>query len=1036
MSTAPTTASRREHVDRLGRWLDNELAGKAIPPLLVLIGLGDGALLEAIEARTQGARVLALEPDPRRARAVLASPVYQAWRESGRLVYLADPDYIGADQAWRIFAAGLTVPTVLLHPETVMNEGVARASQRLKKILFGVAANAEARRRFAPRYLINAIRNLPAIVAGSNISHLADAYRGVPAVVAGAGPSLDAVIPALRKLQNRALVIAADTALRPLAAAGITPSLVVALDPSEVNARHLLSLPPCRDTWLVSEAALDPQAAAVFDRRTFWFRASDHHPGPWFREHGIDPGHLDVWGSVLTGAFRLACLAGCDPIVLVGADLSFTDNRPYARGTTYEADWARSVAAGASLDDLWKAATSAGQPVPDVRGGTTLATPALVSFRDWMIAQAAASGRRVVNATGAGIIAGPGIEQAALEDVLTQPVAIAPVSSFARRWSGVRPTALAAQVRKVGAALNRGSADPLIASWQTFSGEGFNAAEVSAALAAAVDGLETRRGAPASSPHDLWADPDTATVLRDLLPRLPEAVAQVPAGLLFTPPPETTAPSPSRASEGDRARSLVRAWEVLARICNTTLHAEADLPAPPDPAAIGYARTSAVYAWPETARWSVAVFDGLLGNAWPPAQEAKLPFVSRMLLPDGSSPGPMPRPNAARACALLVLEWLRCAGVSRHVWTALASSLRHEALNGSPTAPLFGVETVKPNSSGDVDICLTFGTSAMTMFRTGELHSADCVSRSIPTRLDVATVLHLCGVNSPAIFDELTRRRPHVASSRSAPTHRDTVRPRVLTRGRAQDIWVISYRTEDGVVCVPHHHSGSILIAADGSMRPHLAWPRPITQECPFGDEGVLAWGNGYASPEPVAPYVMYRATPSAEVAIEELPFRPAFGTWWRGRMYWSSFSRGEQWRGLVSWAPGEPMRVEREGITSWAMNADDDSLVIQPCTFVPPTGWQRGTSSRGWKLGPEGAIEPYPLPLHGSLSSTDTHHQWTATAYPDSDKVLLESSDGRSITLVCPSPLRVSWTDGSLLVSTLPGELLLFERLLEVLDA
>ena len=50
-------------------------------------------------------------------------------------------------------------------------------------------------------------------------------------MIVGAGPSLDDSLAALARSRDRAVVLAADTALRPLLAAGIRPDIVAAVDP-------------------------------------------------------------------------------------------------------------------------------------------------------------------------------------------------------------------------------------------------------------------------------------------------------------------------------------------------------------------------------------------------------------------------------------------------------------------------------------------------------------------------------------------------------------------------------------------------------------------------------------------------------------------------------------------------------------------------------------------------------------------------------------------------------------------------------------
>jgi hypothetical protein len=213
-------------------WLDAELAGAPIPSLLLVVGLADGHLLDVLERRAPLVRVLALEPDPAMARAFMARRCWDPWLAGGRLTYLVDPDYAGADRAWRLFQQVAETRT-LTHPALVRDsEAAVRAARTLTQIVYGVRANAEARRRFAPQYLVNSIRNMPAMLRGSDVRALADAYRGVPAIITAAGPSLDRAIDDLRVLHDRALIVATDTSLRPLLGSGIAPPLVVGLDPS------------------------------------------------------------------------------------------------------------------------------------------------------------------------------------------------------------------------------------------------------------------------------------------------------------------------------------------------------------------------------------------------------------------------------------------------------------------------------------------------------------------------------------------------------------------------------------------------------------------------------------------------------------------------------------------------------------------------------------------------------------------------------------------------------------------------------------
>ena len=230
--------------------------------------------------------------------------------------------------------------------------------------------------------------------------------------------------------------MAVDTASGALFNAGIAPHLIVAVDPAEQNARHLTDLPPSRDTWLVTEASVDSLAVQCFAGRTFLFSVSDHQPWPWLRSLGRDVVRLRAWGSVLTTTFDLTLRMGCDPIAFVGADLAFTGNRPYARGVTYEHNWRRVAQLGVPMEQQWAEGVELSTRVmsPDVNGHEVRTAPHLVAFRDWLVEQMRReSGRRFINATGAGILHGATVNMSPHELAAHVPATTVDLADLVRR---------------------------------------------------------------------------------------------------------------------------------------------------------------------------------------------------------------------------------------------------------------------------------------------------------------------------------------------------------------------------------------------------------------------------------------------------------------------------------------------------------------------------------------------------------------------------------------------------------------------------
>jgi hypothetical protein len=418
-----TAATAHPAIGTDATWLHN-LLPTPVPNVVCAIGLGQDLALDVLvdlldlhrtsEGSSKPAHLVLLEPEPADARKLLERRAWADLIDAGRLAILVGPDYAGLSTVAQVIPGVGTAP-VLVHPSLAAQpEVVGRVREVLARLAFQHDANAAARRALSGRYLLHTLANAPTIAREGDAGRLRGAFAGTPALIAAAGPSLNRNINELAPVRDNALVIACDTAALPMLSAGLAPHLVVAVDASEANARHLAAFPSGR-TWLAAEASVHPSAVRPFAGRTFFFKVSDHEPWPWLGSFGLDRARLDAWGSVMTTAFALALEMGCDPIVFIGADLAFTGGLPYCRGTSFEATWASWVGGGDTYEQVWQQllkrwpATEA----PALDGSPTRTAPHLLAFRDWIAERAAVRvDRTIVNGTGAGLLMGPAIQQA------------------------------------------------------------------------------------------------------------------------------------------------------------------------------------------------------------------------------------------------------------------------------------------------------------------------------------------------------------------------------------------------------------------------------------------------------------------------------------------------------------------------------------------------------------------------------------------------------------------------------------------------
>ena len=406
-------------------WLDRATADRGIPETVCLIGAGLGYVVDVITQRSKS-RVVVLEPEPELLPWFFARRDWRPLIEAGRLIALAGPDFEGAQVAWRLFGDGEADPLMLAHPilGRARPDVTRLAAQVIGRARQGARGNEEARRKFAAPYLVNTLRNAATIARARSVDDLVGPYRGLPIVVAAAGPSLNRNIEELRPYRDRVILLAVDTALKPLLAASMPPDFVVALDPSDANARHLTDIVVPDSTSFVAEPSVAPSSFAAFGSRVFTFRVAEHAPWPWLRKMGIECGMLRAWGSVVTSTFDLALRMGGDPIVCIGTDLAYTDGQPYARGTTYEEDWVVTAGPSRSIEWVWQQTVARkGVPAKDIDGRDTTTAKGLVMFRDWLVEESKRPGMpRLVNATGAGILSGGNFEQETVARTLSGPL--------------------------------------------------------------------------------------------------------------------------------------------------------------------------------------------------------------------------------------------------------------------------------------------------------------------------------------------------------------------------------------------------------------------------------------------------------------------------------------------------------------------------------------------------------------------------------------------------------------------------------------
>lgn len=195
-----------------------------------------------------------------------------------------------------------------------------------------VLANQVVHNRFGDDYNRNTFNNLKFIPDSLSYEDLINKMpEDVPAIVVTAGPSLDKNIEDLKAAKGKCLMIATDTALRPLALAGIRPDITAIMDGkkdarylSEESSRHvpLFCTPRSGDTFM-----------NLHDGVKFFANDSCDHIKAFMDKEGCMFGPLSTGGSVTNCCFGIAMKLHCKTIIFVGLDLAYTGDKTHSTVT-------------------------------------------------------------------------------------------------------------------------------------------------------------------------------------------------------------------------------------------------------------------------------------------------------------------------------------------------------------------------------------------------------------------------------------------------------------------------------------------------------------------------------------------------------------------------------------------------------------------------------------------------------------------------------------------------------------------------------
>jgi hypothetical protein len=319
--------------------------------VLYVYGIGGGECYEGIEGWLrlhQEHRLIFLEEDL----SVLRH--FMGTERGSRILNDAQVKIVYLSEHWRREISQLTMSMVLLDIHVDSKRKTERFEEiraEIMKITSSQHYLASEFYNYGLRFYENFYANITNITRGSQGERLFRKFKNMPAIICGAGPSLNKQIPLIRHLDNNALVFAGGSALTALTDRGVMPHFGVAVDPLETE-NKCLSPSRTYETPFFCSYRLHSSIFDLLNGPSLYTYSDIWYPiVKWFDDRsGILKAEEELFigrgCSVITTAIEIASALGCDPIILVGVDLGYTNNKKYAEGVFHNNT--------AGTEDLWQ----------------------------------------------------------------------------------------------------------------------------------------------------------------------------------------------------------------------------------------------------------------------------------------------------------------------------------------------------------------------------------------------------------------------------------------------------------------------------------------------------------------------------------------------------------------------------------------------------------------------------------------------------------------------------------------------------------
>lgn len=331
--------SSRHNPDREAERILDKIKDKKI---IFLLGLGSGYLIKKIlSIKTEEQKIIVIEKEKELIN-IIANIHNINFANNKNLFIISENIYILSNLLFEILSIEDIISYEIVknkvQTDIIDNEFYNEVETIILNTIRDVKQNFFTKLFLEKDWNKNAIINSKHFSSSKTLYGFKNKFSNVPGILIGAGPSLDKNIKILKSFEDKSIIIAVDTALRCCINNNIKPDFIFSLDCNRANFDDFIGI-STDELRIIYDMVVYPRIIDEFKGEKY-LSVTGHEKYNekmecniefiefynWLKSIAkIELPYIQTGGSVSHSAFDTLRIFGCNPIILIGQDLAYTN---------------------------------------------------------------------------------------------------------------------------------------------------------------------------------------------------------------------------------------------------------------------------------------------------------------------------------------------------------------------------------------------------------------------------------------------------------------------------------------------------------------------------------------------------------------------------------------------------------------------------------------------------------------------------------------------------------------------------------------